>query len=173
MFEEKAQSYRVKDKEIYRVKLVCQNTKVYRVNIHLTKGTITLLYFFCFFFFLHMRTLAMLDKYRANLLGPCRARAITLECGKSGIKMDEFEECYGIPQVMGAIDGCHIEINAPPNNQKDYFNRKQHYSVNLQVIVNSNLKFMHVTVGYPCSIHDARVLRLSGLYELAEKKANS
>ena len=45
--------------------------------------------------------------------------------------------------------------------------------MNLQVIVNSNLKIMHVTVGYPGSIHDARVLRQSGLYELAEKKANS
>ena len=76
MFEEKAQSYRVKDKEIYRVKLACQNTKVYRVNTQLTKGTITLLYFFCFF--LHMRTLSVLDKYRANVLGPCRARVITL-----------------------------------------------------------------------------------------------
>ena len=76
MFEEKAQSYRVKDKEIYRVKLACQNTKVYRVNTQLTKGSITLLYFFCFF--LHMRTLSVLDKYRANVLGPCRARAITL-----------------------------------------------------------------------------------------------
>ena len=76
MFEEKAQSYRVKDKEIYCVKLACQNTKVYRVNTHLTKGTSTLLYFFCFF--LHMRTLSVLDKYRANVLEPCRARAITL-----------------------------------------------------------------------------------------------
>ena len=76
MFEEKAQSYRVKDKEIYRVKLACQNTKVYRVNTQLTKGTITLFYFFCLF--LHMRTLSVLDKYRANVLGPCRACAITL-----------------------------------------------------------------------------------------------
>ena len=46
-------------------------------------------------------------------------------------KMDEFEESYGIPQIMGAINGCHIEINAPPDNHEDYFNRKQHYSVNL------------------------------------------
>ena len=85
-------------------------------------------------------------------------------------KMDEFEESYRIPQIMGAIDGCHIEINAPPDNHEDYFNRKQHYSVNLQVIVDSNLKFIHVTVGYPGSIHDARVLRLSGLYDLAENE---
>ena len=37
-------------------------------------------------------------------------------------------------------------------------------------MVDLNLKFIHVTVGYPGSIHDARVLRLSGLYELAENE---
>ena len=54
--------------------------------------------------------------------------------------MDEFEEEYGIPQKVGAIDGCHIEINAPPDNHEDYFNRKQHYSVYLQAIVNCDKK---------------------------------
>ena len=44
--------------------------------------------------------------------------------------------------------------------------------MNLQGIVDSNLKFIHVTVGYPGSIHDARVLRLShgDPYELAENE---
>ena len=42
--------------------------------------------------------------------------------------------------------------------------------MNLQGIVDSNLKIIHATVGYPGSIHDARVLRLSGLYELAENE---
>ena len=42
--------------------------------------------------------------------------------------------------------------------------------MNLQGIINSNLKFIHATVGYPGSIHDTRVLRLSGLHELAENK---
>ena len=41
-------------------------------------------------------------------------------------KMDEFEESYRLPQIMGAIDGSHLEINAPPDNHEDYFNRKQH-----------------------------------------------
>ena len=87
-----------------------------------------------------------------------------------GEKIEEFEELYGIPQIVGAIDGCHIEINAPPQNHEDYFNRKQHYSVNLQAIVDAKLKFIHATVGYPGSIHDARVLRLSGLYDFAENE---
>ena len=84
---------------------------------------------------------------------------------------DMKETCRrGIPQIVGAIDGCHIEINAPTQHHEDYFNRKQHYSVNLQAIVDVNLKFIHATVGYPGSIHDARVLRLSGLYDFAENE---
>jgi len=66
-----------------------------------------------------------------------------------------------MPQIVGTIDGCHIEINAPSRNHVDYFNQKQHYSVNLQAIVDSNLNFLHASVGYRGSIHDARVLRLS------------
>ena len=89
---------------------------------------------------------------------------------ENGEKIEEFKELYGIPQIVGAIDGCHIEINAPTQNHEDYFNRKQHYSVNLQAIVDVNLKFIHATVGYPGSIHDARVLRLSGLYDFAENE---
>ena len=33
---------------------------------------------------------------------------------------------YGIPQIVGVIDGCHIEINGPSMNHDDYFNRKHH-----------------------------------------------
>ena len=84
--------------------------------------------------------------------------------------IDEFEEKYGIPQIVGVIDGCHIEINAPPRNHEDYFNRKQHYSLVLQAIVDSNLKFLHASVSYPGSIHDSRVLRLSGIYDQAESE---
>lgn len=37
-------------------------------------------------------------------------------------KMDGFEDRFGIPQVVGVVDGCHIEIKAPPENREDYFN---------------------------------------------------
>ena len=62
--------------------------------------------------------------------------------------MNEFEQEYGIPQIVSAIDGCHIETNAPPDNHEDYFNKKQHHSVILQAIVNCDLKFVYVSFGY-------------------------
>ena len=84
--------------------------------------------------------------------------------------MDTCEEEYKFPQIVGTIDGCHKEINTPPENKEDYFNRKQYYSINLQGTVNSRLLFQHVAVGYPGSIHDARVLRKSGIFDVAENE---
>ena len=83
-------------------------------------------------------------------------------------KTREFEEEYGFPQAVGAIDGCQIKINAPAANKEDYFNRKQEYSANLQAVVDCSLKFLHVSFGYPGSIHDGRrgVPTEPGLYEL-------
>ena len=86
-------------------------------------------------------------------------------------KINAFEQLYGIPQIVGSIDGCHIEINTPSvADQGDYFDSKQRYSVTLQAIVDCDLKFIHATVGYPGSLDDASVLKLSGFYELAEKQ---
>ena len=40
----------------------------------------------------------------------------------------------------------------------------------MQAIVDCSLKSLHVSVGYPGSIHDARVLRLSGLFDLGNNQ---
>lgn len=39
-----------------------------------------------------------------------------------------------------------------------------------RLLVDANLKFIRATVGYPGSIHDARVLRLSSFYDFAENE---
>ena len=72
--------------------------------------------------------------------------------------MDQFEEEYHFPQIEGAIDGSHIEIRAPSDNHKDYYNRKQFYSLVLQGVFDSKLLFRHISVGYPGSVHNSRVL---------------
>ena len=81
-----------------------------------------------------------------------------------------FEEQYHFPQIVGAIDGCHIEIKAPPENHEDYYNRKQFYSIVLQAIVDSDLLFRHVTAGYPGSVHDSRILSFSRVKDLADNR---
>ena len=80
----------------------------------------------------------------------------------------EFADCR-IPQVMGALDGTHIEIEAPPTESKvDYFSRKQKYTVNTQAVIGANLMFLHVATGFPGSIHDARMCRATSVFQEAE-----
>jgi len=68
------------------------------------------------------------------------------------------------PQVVGAIDGSHIALKTVPVNERiEYFNRKQDYSIMIQGVADASFKFLDVSMGYPGSIHDARIFRLSKL----------
>ena len=74
------------------------------------------------------------------------------------------------PQVVGAIDGCHIALKTVPVDERiDYFNRKQDYSVVIQGVADASFRFLDISAGYPGSIHDACVLRLSNLHREIEQ----
>lgn len=51
----------------------------------------------------------------------------------------------------------------PLNKRIEYLNRKQDYSIVIQGVADASFKFLDVSTGYPGSIHDARILRLSKL----------
>lgn len=78
-----------------------------------------------------------------------------------------FQDVCQIPQAVGAIDGTHIEIVAP-ENPHDYFDRQHRYNVTMQAVVGENLAFLDTGIGYPGSLHDARVLRSTDLFRKAE-----
>ena len=69
------------------------------------------------------------------------------------VKICSFTNKSPFPQVVGAIDG-----------RVEYFNRKQDYSIVLQGVANASFRFLDVSTGYPGSIHDARILRMSRLH---------
>ena len=70
----------------------------------------------------------------------------------------EFEKIAGFPGVVGCVDGSHIPIPVPQEHGYRYINRKGFASMNLAVC-DSDLKFTYVNVGWPGSVHDARVYR--------------
>ena len=85
--------------------------------------------------------------------------------------IDRFQEntSVQVPQIVAAIHGSHIPIKAPKHHKEGYFNRKHFYSMILQGVVGADGRFLDVATGFPGSIHDARVLRMSGFFGRAQR----
>lgn len=77
-----------------------------------------------------------------------------------------FDNRWRAPQCVGAIDSSHIPILAPELFPRDFYNRKGWHSIILQGVVDGKGLFWDVCVGFPGSVHDARVLRQSHFWEI-------
>ena len=73
-------------------------------------------------------------------------------------------------QCAGAIDGSHVPVTPPALNHTDYYNRKGWYSVLIQAVVDHKYLFRDICVGWPGSVHDARVLVNSAVYKKASRR---
>lgn len=67
-------------------------------------------------------------------------------------------------KVVGSIDGCQVRIKPPSQNQACYLNRKLFFSIQLQAVCNHKELFLDICVGYPGSVHNARVYRNSPIF---------
>ncbi|XP_046389249.1 putative nuclease HARBI1 [Ischnura elegans] len=73
-----------------------------------------------------------------------------------------------MPGVLGYVDGTHIAIKAPREEEHIYVNRKLFHSINSQIVSNSDLKICNLA-RYPGSIHDSFVWANSAIRQkLAE-----
>lgn len=76
-----------------------------------------------------------------------------------------FKKIKQLNNVVGAIDGTYCPIKAPKSNPKAYICRKCFYAITLQAICDHELIFTDCFVGYPSSVHDARIFKNSGIYK--------
>ncbi|GBG64425.1 hypothetical protein CBR_g44310 [Chara braunii] len=75
----------------------------------------------------------------------------------------------GFPNCFGAIDCTHIYIDKPAGAPSvNYYDRKQKFSVQAQVVVDLDLHILDIHVGYLGSVHDVRVLHNSHMWRRAE-----
>ena len=79
-----------------------------------------------------------------------------------------FQQLCGVGGIIGAIDGSHIRIRPPADDEQSYFNRKKFHSIILQGVSIASYLFTNVYVGWPGSTHDSCVLRNSPLCQSAE-----
>ena len=75
---------------------------------------------------------------------------------------------FDLPNFVVAIDGSHIRIAAPPYTVVDYFTYYQQHNFIVQAIVDGKKHFLEFASGSPGSMRDARVLRNSTIFDLAE-----
>ena len=72
--------------------------------------------------------------------------------------------------IVGCVDTSHVPVRRPRVRGIDYYNRKEFYSIILQLIVREDLRITDVYVGWPGKVHDARVFLNSPFYQEAESK---
>uniref|UniRef100_A0A8W8MT86 DDE Tnp4 domain-containing protein n=1 Tax=Magallana gigas TaxID=29159 RepID=A0A8W8MT86_MAGGI len=80
----------------------------------------------------------------------------------------QFQLQSGLPGIIGCLDGTHIRLSSAPGGDKDYFNRKNFPSIQLQVVADCDMLIRDAYTGWPGCTHDARVLRNSSLFDIAE-----
>jgi hypothetical protein len=82
-----------------------------------------------------------------------------------------FLNRWNFPNCCGALDGTHFPIELPNGeNSESYFDFKKKISVSMQGIVDLDLRFLHVCCGWPGSVQDFRLLRVSSFYKDVEER---
>lgn len=63
-----------------------------------------------------------------------------------------------LPGCVGYIDGSEIRLaEAPIKSHELYFSRKRQYAIKIQAVCDRNLSIRQLTIGYPGSVHDAKI----------------
>ena len=69
----------------------------------------------------------------------------------------EFYKVARMPSVCGLIDGTHVLITPPTDDEDSFINRHQEHSLNVLAVCGPDLKIYYVNSRAPGRWHDSRV----------------
>jgi hypothetical protein len=76
-----------------------------------------------------------------------------------------FDANHGMKGCVGVVDGTHVNFfQRPAVDGEVFFNRKQRYSMNVQLVCDDKRRIIYHQVGWPGSVYDATVFSNSHLY---------
>ena len=79
---------------------------------------------------------------------------------------DEQEQRYGFPGAFGFIDGTHMESKGRGEDRESYINRMGFSSMLAQATCDVNMRYIHINMRWPGSVHAARMFRNSTIQQL-------
>ena len=101
------------------------------------------------------------------ILRKLRSKYLTIAKGDELRRIiDSYREKWGFPMCAGTMDGTHSSIATPLGNHAAYVNRKSFHSIVMEALVDDRYLFGGIVVGWPGSVHNARIFSNSELYTL-------
>ena len=76
----------------------------------------------------------------------------------------KLHQIAGFPDILGCVDGTHIRIKGPKENENDFVNRKGYHSINTQIVCDADLIITNSVIKWPGAKHDSFILKQSSLW---------
>lgn len=83
----------------------------------------------------------------------------------------QFEENWNFPHCLGAMDGKHIQLQAPFSSGSNFFNYKSTFSIVLFALVDADYNFLYADVGCQGRISDGGVFKNTTLSKKLEENS--